>query len=179
MSSKELIAEQISTLCRSSCEALFQALDCPLFALNEPSSMLDNAPKATISARSDALELTLVIQVPLEVLAQTYRAGAITQETAEPALSDWICELVNQMMGRLKNKLLPRGCRVILALPQSSWDLEIDDDLPADAIRSSHFYEAGMSDLAWFLDIRLLDPNLQLTEAAAMESVEEGGMEIF
>jgi hypothetical protein len=51
------------------------------------------------------------------VLASTKEPLERTNPGAVDSQRDWICELSNQLMGRVKNRLLPLGAEVHLATP--------------------------------------------------------------
>lgn len=51
------------------------------------------------------------------VLASTKEPLDRTNPGAVDSQRDWICELSNQLMGRVKNQLLPLGVEVLLATP--------------------------------------------------------------
>lgn len=55
----------------------------------------------------------LVLAATKEPLDQTNPLGHTSQR-------DWVCELANQLMGRIKNRLLACGVEVLLATPASS-----------------------------------------------------------
>ncbi len=51
------------------------------------------------------------------VLASTREPLDRTNEGDNESQNDWICELSNQLMGRIKNRLLSLGTEVLLATP--------------------------------------------------------------
>ncbi len=51
------------------------------------------------------------------VLATTREPLERTSPVANPSHRDWICELVNQLLGRVKNQLLTRGVEIFASTP--------------------------------------------------------------
>jgi hypothetical protein len=51
------------------------------------------------------------------VLASTKELLEHTSPANRDAQRDWICELANQLVGRVKNRLLRRGVEILLATP--------------------------------------------------------------
>ncbi|HEX7452328.1 MAG TPA: hypothetical protein VF294_08590 [Polyangiaceae bacterium] len=51
------------------------------------------------------------------VLATTSEPLERTNPAANPSHRDWICELVNQLLGRVKNQMLTRGVEIFPSTP--------------------------------------------------------------
>jgi len=51
------------------------------------------------------------------VLATTKEPLERTNPAANPSHRDWICELVNQLLGRVKNQMLSRGVEIFASTP--------------------------------------------------------------
>ncbi|MEO7035306.1 MAG: hypothetical protein ABI548_15395 [Polyangiaceae bacterium] len=51
------------------------------------------------------------------VLATTSEPLERTNPSASPSHRDWICELANQMLGRVKNQMLSRGVEIFPSTP--------------------------------------------------------------
>ena len=51
------------------------------------------------------------------VLATTKEPLELTNPTSTPSHRDWICELANQLLGRVKNQLLTRGVEIFPSTP--------------------------------------------------------------
>ncbi len=51
------------------------------------------------------------------VLATTREPLERTNPAANPSHRDWICELVNQLLGRVKNQMLARGVEIFASTP--------------------------------------------------------------
>lgn len=74
---------------------------------------------AAIDFSGKDLRGTVVFRATPKVIEQTYRAGgghAARLELSESA--DWMCELVNQLVGRIKNKLRPYDVSFTVNVPR-------------------------------------------------------------
>jgi CheY-specific phosphatase CheX len=98
---------------------------------------------------------------------------------AEPAmLGDWIAELVNQLLGRTKNKLLRRGVRLHVTPPSYA----IADDLivlSCDRERTSWLtVETANGPLVVMLELHLR-PDVTLVEDSGETAQAEGELVLF
>jgi hypothetical protein len=70
---------------------------------------------SVLGATGEGISLLSTLNFDAELLARTHRLG--DDDTAQRWLHDWCRELNNQLMGRIKNKLLELGCELTLGLP--------------------------------------------------------------
>jgi hypothetical protein len=96
-------------------------------------------------------------------------------------LTDWACELVNQSVGRFRNRLLAYGVRLALSLPQSALaeQLQLSSSLQPARIPIS-FGIDGMVLEGWF-DLEI-GTGFQLAEGPSDEeeiALREGSMVLF
>ena len=96
-------------------------------------------------------------------------------------LADWACELVNQAVGRFRNRLLAYGVRLTLGVPQS---------VVSDEVRLSSSLRPGRSPISFAVDDMVLEgwleletkPGFQLPEQPSTENAEalkEGSLVFF
>lgn len=117
----------LSDLLRQSCLELMADYGLPAeLQLGTGSSL---APSGTAMAAIDFsgrdLRGTVALRVTKTVISETYRAACGSAPTpSSPEFADWTCELANQLVGRLKNKLRRYDVsftvntpRLIVALP--------------------------------------------------------------
>ena len=76
---------------------------------------MDGDCTGTISFAAPRFTGTLTLTVPVEVLKQMQEAPG-----SSPALKDWIREITNQLLGRLKNRLLRFQVVLQVGLPTSA-----------------------------------------------------------
>lgn len=70
---------------------------------------------SVLSVSGDGIRLSSTMDLESGLLSATYPSGG--DAPTQRDLEDWCRELNNQLAGRLKNKLLALGCRVMLGLP--------------------------------------------------------------
>jgi len=172
----------IGELYSSACLELFESLDCVASATDEPhNSELTDAPIANIDAGSEDLEITLNLRLPTSILALTYPVtGAIT-DVSEEELEDWLSELSNQFMGRLKAKLHSRQCNVKLGLPVSHFDTDISELLSGKGHHESLYFMVDQEPCECHLTVELFNEDLIILEEAVEDpdAIGEGEMELF
>ncbi len=117
---------------------------------------------------------SLTVLGSVEVFRTTHPGQTALTSISETDISDWCCEFSNQLLGRLKNKLLRRAVDIELSTPQG---------IAAEKLRlSAHGggalllaeFEVGPHVLTTALDLTV-DETLTFAECAAgSESAGEG-----
>jgi len=102
---------------QSACVDLFKSLNCSVACAKQNECHLYDAPVACIDAGSNDVELILGLQMPMAVLALTYPLTESIVDVGEESLEDWISELSNQLIGRVKSKLSAQEGELKLGLP--------------------------------------------------------------
>jgi hypothetical protein len=96
-------------------------------------------------------------------------------------LTDWACELVNQSVGRFRNRLLAYGVKLALSVPQSAL---------AESLRLASSLQPARSPIAFAIDGMVLEgwlelkiePAFRLAErplANGQEALKEGSVVLF
>lgn len=96
-------------------------------------------------------------------------------------LTDWACELVNQSVGRFRNRLLAYGVKLSLSVPQSAL---------ADNLRLASSLQPARSPIAFAIDGMVLEgwleleiePSFRLAQSPVAEGAEallEGSVVLF
>ncbi|MGB8298230.1 MAG: hypothetical protein WCG85_22640 [Polyangia bacterium] len=96
-------------------------------------------------------------------------------------LTDWACELVNQSVGRFRNRLLAYGVKLALSVPQSAL---------AESLRLASSLQPARSPIAFAIDGMVLEgwleleiePSFRLAKGplgTAEEALKEGSMVLF
>ena len=158
MRHKEVIGH-IHAHFESSCHDLFAGLNCSLAPLSESSHDFEHAPIACIDAGSNEIELNIGLELPMEVLALTYPVPNII-DVDEESLEDWISELSNQLIGRLKAKLLKHDLQIDLGLPTSYFGAELDNLILADQNRLSLFFDLDGESCAFHVGIEIFQEDI-------------------
>ena len=141
---------------------------------------VSEVPAGTVVAALDfsgrALRGTMGLRLTPELAKQTYRAATREGDELDPDLSaDWLCELANQLTGRLKNKLRRYGVSFSSNVPR------VLTTFPAEelerAIHSRFVCNTGR--LSGYLDV-LIGRGVQLqTQRQKDESPSEGELVLF
>lgn len=72
---------------------------------------------ASLGFTADQLRGTLVLIAPESAIAKVLPPELAAGASSPDALADWVSELANQLVGRVKNKLLRYGVTVTLSVP--------------------------------------------------------------
>lgn len=99
----------VSPLIAASCEELFSAYGVPLQQLADGAGISSVGVGALIGLISDEMRGNMTITAAPAVIGQIGGTAAEVEE--------WIVELANQLLGRLKNKLLPYGIALYPSTP--------------------------------------------------------------
>ncbi|MCG8670814.1 MAG: hypothetical protein MI867_15495 [Pseudomonadales bacterium] len=130
---------QIHRLFEESCTELFQGLGCNIKQIEAPDDQSEQVPIAVIDAGSSELEVVVLMLLPVRVLALTYPTREEIITVFETTLEDWISELSNQLIGKLKNRLLNYGITLQLGLPAAYFGDELENLMPNHG-HLEHFY---------------------------------------
>jgi hypothetical protein len=152
---------------------------------HEPRGMLDTTPRsvmATIGFAAEGLRGALVLVSTHEVVAslqpEVLRATDAPQEIV---LRDVFGEFSNMLLGRLKNKLLPRGVAALLATPTTMMGERLPVPVPYSGLSAWHRFSGGVGDIFVRLDATM-DPQLILESPPMPDAgppLAEGEMLLF
>lgn len=153
---------QIQQLFNDSCCELLSSLNCEIERLDDDIDLGD-APIACIDAGSNQLELNVGIQMPSTVLSLTYPVPNVI-DIDDESLEDWLSELSNQLIGRLKAKLYRHNLEITLGLPASYFGISIDHLISAEHERMTFTYDVDGQECAFYLGIELFSQDIVLSE---------------
>jgi|SRR6185369_5101452 hypothetical protein len=135
---------------------------------------------SVLGASGDGIRLSSTLSLDRELLVRTHPSGA--SDVAERDVEDWCRELNNQLVGRLKNKMLRAGCAVTTGLPVLMRGSSIEAVTSEDQSYRQYFFSSKYGCLAFTLAM-LLAPDLELaapgSAADAGEVKLEGAMALF
>ena len=110
------VVHRIVELFDSTCVSQFESMGCSILKVSDPSAW-HGLLSAHIEAVSDDLSIELLLIAPGPLLAQTMPSGE-GYSVADPDLQkDWLLELANRFVGRLKNKLVEHGSVLKIGFP--------------------------------------------------------------
>ncbi|MEY4549673.1 MAG: hypothetical protein RL685_5868 [Pseudomonadota bacterium] len=139
-----------------------------------PEPLAPNAASATVDFQGPDLRGTIGLTMTPSVVAKTYRA-AIGESVLpdSPAGVDWTCELVNQLIGRVKNKLRSYQVSFNVSTPQLQPSLESS----GGGLRNRFVCDDGS--FAGYLDV-MIAPGLTLVSSPpSTPLIEEGELLLF
>lgn len=117
------------------CESLFHHYGCDIVFHSEINEPVESAAIGVIDAGCDEVELSLALHIPFSILALSYPCQEAVMDLSEEQLEDWLLELANQLMGKIKNRLVNQGLSVKLGLPEGFFDV---GENAVDAFCSNH-----------------------------------------
>jgi hypothetical protein len=163
------------------CKSLFQSLDCNTNLLAGCSANLNESPIACIDAGSEDIEFMIALQLPLQVLALTYPVAEGITTVEENRLEDWISELSNQLVGRLKGSLIEHDCFVNIGLPQSYFGAQIDELLCQNSDQEDYYFDIDGEICRCSISIEVFDEamSFSIEKNESVHVQEEGEMEMF
>tara|TARA_R110002073_G_scaffold132_3_gene1677 strand:- start:13093 stop:13635 length:543 start_codon:yes stop_codon:yes gene_type:complete len=175
------VAQCIQRLFLQCCKDLFQSLDCETHLTDGRSANLDESPIACIDAGSEDVEFMIGLQLPLQVLALTYPVAEGITTVEEDRLEDWVSELSNQLIGRLKAKLIEHDCFVQLGLPQSYFGAKVDELLSQNSDQADYYFDIDGEICGCSISIEIFDEamSFSIEKNEDIDIQEEGELEMF
>ena len=130
-----------------------------------------------LSATGEEIRLLSTLNVDESLLASMHpaKAGRLSQRELE----DWCRELNNQLVGRMKNKLLRIGCQVMTGLPSLITGTDISAVAAPELDFREYFFASAHGRLESTLAM-LLAPTLAFADAPdAAQVLHEGAHAMF
>ncbi|MFT6029663.1 MAG: hypothetical protein ACI8O8_001399 [Oleiphilaceae bacterium] len=181
MMRKNDVAQCIHNIYLECCRDLFQSLNCNTRVIDGKSFNLDESPIACIDAGSEDIEFMIALQLPIQVLALTYPVAEVITTVEENLLEDWLSELSNQLIGRLKSKLIEHDCSVNIGLPQSYFGAQVDELLANNSEQEDYYLDVDKEVCRCSIAIEVFDEAMtfSLEKNKDIDIQGEGELEIF
>jgi len=178
---REDVVHQIQCLFEEACAQLFESLNCDVAEIEEANVILGDAPIACVDAGSEEIEFLIAMQLPLSVLAMTYPVIEGVALVREDRLEDWISELSNQLIGRLKRKLIAHDCFVELGLPTTYYGADLEGLLQDNSERLTYFFGIDGESCACTIALEVFNEatNYILDANDHEDEQNEGELELF
>jgi hypothetical protein len=130
-----------------------------------------------LSATGQKIRLLSTLNIDESLLACMHPSRE--RDLSQRQLEDWCRELNNQLMGRMKNKLLRVGCEVMTGLPSLITGTDVSAVSSPDLDFREYFFASAQGRLESTLAM-LLAPDLGLADAPEAEEVmREGVLSLF
>ncbi|MCG8671324.1 MAG: chemotaxis protein CheX [Pseudomonadales bacterium] len=172
--------DRFGEIFESCCCELFEPMAVS-FTRVDPGEHLDEEdPIGVLDAGSQDVEITLCLQLPMHVLSLTYpSSGGTITNVSEEALEDWVAELCNQLIGKIKNNLLKFGVRMNIGLPSAYFGADLAEVLP-QGTQLVYYFSIDGEVLAATLVVDIKDDGLVLQEESGFDEGPGGGeLELF
>lgn len=173
--------EALVQMLTADCISLFEHYGCEIFLIEGRNREVKASPVSMIDAGSSELELSLILQIPHAVLSLSYPCHDILNDISEEQLEDWAMELANQLMGKLKNRLVSQQIYLKLGLPEAYFDIEDATPVGIDATTQQLYFSVDGIPFVCSLAYEIKDPHWQPSlqfSANAQESFG-GDIELF
>jgi hypothetical protein len=147
------IVPRIIELFDSTCIKQFESLGCDI-AKVELQGNCEDVLRAYIDASSENVSVMLCLNVPRALLLETMPFKG--KDGYDSLLIDWVLELSNRFLGRLKNKLVDHGCDLKMGLPIFCADSEIQSSLQDKFTQADRYFEVNNKTMecCLFLDVK-------------------------
>ncbi len=180
MLSPEDVFPHIQTIYRESLIELFSGLNCEVEQVNDLDRELTEEPIARIDCGSSELEFTILVRIPMSVLALTYPAPKVI-EIDESELEDWISEISNQLLGKIKARLAKHECDVNIGLPSAFFDCTMASLMPDGGLTSGFYFLIDNEPCETLLCMEAFEDRIQfnLEETEQEDPFADGEMEFF
>ena len=179
MVSNEEVISILDAMLIEDSEMLFEHFGCEIAYLGSTVRELDRSTVGVIDAGCDELELSLVLNIPFSILALSYPTKDDITELPEAELEDWVLELSNQIMGKLKNRLVAQGLMVKLGLPEAFFN---GYDGAPDSYKESHkcfSFEVDQVPMEFWMHVDVKEPIEALTKDEEDDDAFSGEIEFF
>jgi len=179
---KEQVSALVVELFDDACIKQFESVGCSINSVSQ-GAQSNEMMYAYISAGGSHLSISVLLKVPRVLLAQTM--PVVEEETVnDPRYQeDWSLELANRLLGRLKNKLLPYGCRLKIGLPEVLNEKELHHQQQNTEQETGRFFDVStemtQSVVECRLYIKVLDDSMVLMSRPTEGDESEEGQIVF
>ena len=160
------------------CRALFEAVGAPLERVEQAIGSTDDVG-ASIGFTGATLRGALVL-ISTRRLIERVLPAEVAPGDVLAQVADWTGELTNQLLGRIKNKLLVYGVTVDMSTPTVIFGLELARKDTRLSIRREFAFRHGGEPLSIYFDAVAV-PGFRLTEPTEPPAagIAEGDLALF
>ena len=179
MSSLENI-ERLDALVEAAARGLF---DSHGLALGVPEGEATPSPDdhdiaASIGFTAPKVQGAILMTTRKVLVAQAWPRELRHREPTEREVCDWAGELVNQLLGRVKNALLPFGLTLEQSTPTVVTGKHVHRAPPSTNIARRYFFVTSVGSLLIYFDAAMAK-GLSLAEDASVRPAPEGDVHLF
>ena len=177
--SNQQLAAQFVEFFQAACVDLFRGFDCNIAQIDADSFNAHEEPYARIDAGCAEFELEIYLCLPYTTLLMTHPMQGLHNTIPEQELEDWLSEMSNMLMGKLKRTFLSHGITLKVGLPDFSLGYPLDARQYAEDERFIFAYETDHQAFEVGITIEFLSDNIQLTSQQEDNNVADGNIEFF
>jgi chemotaxis protein CheX len=173
--------ERIDAVVESAALALFATHGLTLGQRADASCIApgDHDVASSIGFTSVSLRGAVLLTARKDVVARAWPSELRHRTPAERDVLDWAGELVNQLLGRVKNALVPFGMALEQGTPTVIVGRHLHRAPPSTNLARRFLFEAPGSPIAIYFDA-IVSPDLSLGEPReSLKPVEEGEVQLF
>lgn len=163
--------QRIIELFDSTCIKQFESLGCEIAKVDSKGKVAE-VLRAYIEASSENVKVMLCLNVPRALLLETM--PFTDPDDNEVLLIDWVLELSNRFLGRLKNKLVDHGCDLKMGLPVFCEDSTMQSSLQDQYSQADRYFDVNNKTMECCL---FLDVSSQANELTEYEDEDEDWFE--
>lgn len=127
----------------------------------------------------DLMKGSLVISCKKALLEKSHPNLAMEMPVGEPEVLDWVGEIANQLLGRLKNKIAATGVKFSMSTPTTMCGKSMQVSIPKDGYALQQLYQGPHGDFVVHL-LTVVDPSVNFELAGNKGQVAaEGGAILF
>ncbi|MFZ5893045.1 MAG: chemotaxis protein CheX [Myxococcota bacterium] len=173
----EAVIELFDSNLEIAATALFEHLGVPV-QFEPPPDRAKCDLACSVGFASPSLRGSLTMTADRAFVVQSRPAELRDAAPNEIEISDWMGELGNQLLGRLKNRLIGYGVVIDLGTPAVLYGVEIQRHLGRRPVACERFLRAGGGKLVIHLDADVAE-GFQIVEANGAEAMPEGEVALF
>jgi chemotaxis protein CheX len=184
MSHKTIVAAQaqIDAIVESAARALFETHGLSLGELRADFGVTpeDHDLASSVGFTGPAVRGALLMTTRRDVVELAWPVELRHQSPSERDVCDWAGELVNQLVGRVKNALVPFGLALEQSTPTVVTGWHIHRTPAMTAIARRYLFEAGRGSVVLYFDAAVAeDFVLERSGDANLLSAAEGDVQLF
>jgi len=148
----------------------------------DPDGSFDEATPVDVAAvigfSGDLIKGSLVITTGMDLLNKSHPNHAMGMPVADPDCLDWIGEIANQLLGRIKNKMAAAGVPFSMSTPTTAVGKSLKISKPKSGAAFGITFNGPYNPLSLHF-LYVADPAIAFKETKSESSAKEGASLLF
>jgi len=177
-----MVDTSFDTLDKVICESLiglFAGNGVVLDATAQNAEALDYTLAASIGFAGESIRGMLVLTADRPLVSASLPPEVQSRVPTDASLCDWIGELANQLLGRIKNRLLRYGVDFEMSIPSVVQGRNLKRALPDGSLSRKMAFTHASGTVSLCFEARAENLAKMLAETPALESLTEGEVMLF